>query len=140
MYALLDTAFNRLNVPEFYERVVAGVGDDHDIRILCCLMLSKLIVLTPDETLSRLNDLAEHFRNVVGFKPKDNAVKQELEKHTEAQKSVLKVSIQVNKSVIEPAAASDSRINTWTSYWEWASKEFSPLVKTVEEEMKEKER
>ena len=137
---LLDTAFSRLNIPDLFERVIAGVGDEHDIKVLCCLMLSKLVLLAPDETTNRLSDLAEHFRTIIGHKPKENAVKQELEKITEAQKGVFKVSIQINKSIVETAPPHDSRLSHWNSYWDWASNEHKQLRLTVEEELKEKER
>jgi cullin-associated NEDD8-dissociated protein 1 len=120
--------------------VIAGVSDEHDIKILCCLMLSKLVFLAPEETWNRLGELTEPFRAIIGHKPKENAVKQELEKSTEAQKGVFKVSIQINKSIVESASRSDARVQSWNAYWDWAANEHKQLRMIVEEELKEKER
>ncbi|KAK1022570.1 hypothetical protein LTR33_018215, partial [Friedmanniomyces endolithicus] len=49
LYALLDTPASRqrLDISAFYDRILAGVTDEHEIKILCCLVLSKLLVITP---------------------------------------------------------------------------------------------
>src|SRR5262245_58710171 len=98
-------------------------------------MLSKLIVLAPEETRARLESIAEHYRIVLSTKLKDNAVKQELEKVAEANKAILKVSIQMNK-VFAPEVpieqVQDAQVRAWAVYWEWAKKEFAGLLKTVE--------
>jgi cullin-associated NEDD8-dissociated protein 1 len=44
LYALLETSFARLSpveVSDFFDRIVAGITDEHDIRILCNLMLTS---------------------------------------------------------------------------------------------------
>lgn len=141
LYALLESAFHRINLHDFYDRVVAGIGDEHDIRILCNLMLTKLMALAPDETHRHLDAIAERFRTVLATKPKENAVKQEIEKMHEAARGVLKVSILLNKAFGEGAlAAEDAHMRSWHAYWEWVRKDFAALLKTAEEEMREKER
>ncbi|KAF2762815.1 cullin-associated NEDD8-dissociated protein-like protein [Pseudovirgaria hyperparasitica] len=140
LYALLESAFNRLNVSEFFDRVIAGIGDEHDIRILCNLMVTKLMVVTPDETSSRLQPISEKFRAVLSVKPKDNAVKQELEKMQESSKGVLKVSVQLNKTFAADLGSENPNSRAWQEYFGWASKEHGTLLKIAEDEMKEKER
>jgi cullin-associated NEDD8-dissociated protein 1 len=65
LYALLETAFSRIGpmeVSDCCERIVAGITDEHDIRILCNLMLTKLMVIAPEQVHSRLEAIASNFR------------------------------------------------------------------------------
>ncbi|KAI9844645.1 MAG: hypothetical protein M1838_002100 [Thelocarpon superellum] len=135
LYALMETAFSRVNVVEFYDRVIAGLGDEHDIRVLCSLMLTKLITLDADETGRRLDGIAEKFRIILSTKPKENAVKQEVEKAEEASKGVLRVSMQIHRRFpMAGGAAVSGQNQVWRSYWEWTRKEFSMPIKAMEEE------
>ena len=137
LYALMETAFTRMSVTPFYDRVVAGVGDEHEIKILCCLMLTKMATLVPEETIRRLPDVAAAFRAVLAFKPKDNAVKQELEKLGEHNKAICKVAVVFNKTFPHETSAEVDR--SWSDFWEWARKEMLVVVKAAEEELKEKD-
>ncbi|EFY87885.1 cullin binding protein CanA [Metarhizium acridum CQMa 102] len=143
LYALMETAFTRINNIDFYDRVVAGLKDDNDIRQLCNLMVSKLIVIDPDETARRLDSIAEAYRGVLSIKLKDNAVKQDVEKQEEANKSVLRVTLLLGdkmKAMTGNAGAVTSNAGAagiWTSYWEWANKEFEKQLKGLREESKE---
>ncbi|KAF1958062.1 TIP120-domain-containing protein [Byssothecium circinans] len=146
IYALLETAFDKLtpsDLSECYDRVVAGISDEHDIRILCNLMLTKLMRTAPEQTHSRLETIAENFRAVLSIKPKDNAVKQELEKLQEGCKGVLKVSVLLNKQMGTESGVQghdDPHLRTWAQYWDWINKEHSMALKNVTEEMKERDR
>jgi len=145
LYALIETAFSQLSLNDLsdcFDRIVAGIGDEHDVRILCNLMLTKLMVLAPDQTHSRLEAIAEHFRAILSVKAKENAVKQEIEKLNDSQKGVIKVSILINKQfgVEGSAATEDPQLRGWTTYWEWVGKDFSALLKTVQDDMKDRDR
>ncbi|EMC98376.1 hypothetical protein BAUCODRAFT_423103 [Baudoinia panamericana UAMH 10762] len=132
LYALLDSPASRqrLDMLSFYDRIVAGVTDEHEIKILCCLVLGKLLTITPAESARRMDTLAQHFRSVLAFKPKENAVKQELEKLAEEQRAVVKVSVSFSKAL----GAEDSR--AWKEYFDWVRKDFNQSVKAAEEELK----
>jgi cullin-associated NEDD8-dissociated protein 1 len=144
LYALLETAFSKLSpadLSDCFDRVVAGISDEHDIRILCNLMLTKLMVLAPDQTHSRLEAIAENFRAVISVKPKDNAVKQEIEKIHEGTKGVLKVSALLNKKMgSESGAHDDPQLRVWSNYWESINKDFQVQLKVVQDELKERDR
>lgn len=133
LYALLDepASRERLDISTFYDRIVAGVGDEHEIKILCCLVLTKLITLAPTESASRLESLAQQFRAVLAYKPKENAVKQELEKLAEHNKAIVRVSVSFNKAF---AGGEESR--AWKDYFEWARKENPMMLKNAEEDLK----
>jgi cullin-associated NEDD8-dissociated protein 1 len=132
LYVLLDSAATRqrLDMPSFFDRIVAGVADEHEIKILCCLVLTKLLAISPTECARHLDALAQHFRAVLSFKPKDNAVKQELEKLAEQNKAVVKVSVAFNKVF----GSEDNR--NWKEYFDWVRSVHPMMLRAAEEEMR----
>ena len=84
-------------------------------------------------------------------KLKDNAVKQEIERQEEANKSVLRVSLRLadkTKTTLPGAnghsgsgASAQSLQSTqnpdWQAYWEWVNKDFSVSLKKLRDEVKE---
>ncbi|KAI5461607.1 armadillo-type protein [Mariannaea sp. PMI_226] len=140
LYALMEIAFSRISNIDFYDRVVAGLKDDNDIRQLCNLMVTKLIVIDPDETIRRLDPIAEAYRSVLSSKLKDSAVKQEIEKQEEANKSVLRVTFLLGekmKALTGNAGAQASHVGAaggWPPYWDWVNKEFDRQLKSLREE------
>ncbi|KAI0411620.1 TATA-binding protein interacting [Xylaria grammica] len=144
----METSFSRVSSPEFYDRIIAGLDDDNDIRALCNLMLGKLIVIDPDETTRRLDTIAQCYRKTLSTKLKDNAVKQEHEKQEEANKSVLRVSLLLaektkttlpgpNNTSGAAAAQIQSQSPVWQQYWEWVNKDFDRQLKNLREETKD---
>lgn len=142
LYSLMDVAFSRINTLDFYDRIIAGLADEHDIRSLCNLMLTKLIVLDPEETSRRLDAIADRFRSILSVKLKDNAVKQEVEKQDEASKGVLRVTLLLHNAIPGAAgvglgAASNGGSQTWRTYWEWVEKDFDTQLRMLREEVRE---
>lgn len=134
LYVLLESpaARQRIDLVGFYDRIVAGIDDAHEIKILCCLVLSKLLLLAPAESARRLDSLSLHFRAVLAFKPKDTAVKQELEKLTEQCKAVVKVSVGFNRAFAGELSGGDGR--AWREYFEWVRKDFNKVLGQAQEE------
>ncbi|KAG9252164.1 armadillo-type protein [Emericellopsis atlantica] len=143
LYALMETAFSRINHIDFYDRVVAGLKDDNDIRQLCNLMITKLSVIDPEETARRLDSIAEAYRAVLSVKLKENAVKQDIEKQEEANKSVLRVTLLLGdkmKALTGNAGAATSNAGaagTWLAYWEWVNKDYEKQLRALREEKRE---
>lgn len=148
----METAFSRVSSLEFYDRVIAGLNDENDIRSLCNLMLSKLIVIDREETTRRLDRVAECYRKTLSTKLRDGAVKQEVEKQEEAIKSVLRVTlllVEKTKTILprtntEPSGAQgQSQVQPsvqnpiWQQYWEWVNKDFERQLKAVRDENRE---
>lgn len=135
----METAFSRIGIMDLYDRIIAGLRDDNDIRGLCNLMLSKLVFIDPDETSRRLDSIAEAFRATLSTKLKDTAVKQELEKQEEANKSVLRVTLLLGDRLKAAASAANSTgaNQPWLEYWRWVNKDFSVQLKSLREESKE---
>ncbi|KAK6072765.1 TATA-binding protein interacting [Seiridium cupressi] len=151
LYALMETAFSRISSLEFYDRVIAGLKDENDIRALCNLMLSKLIIIDPDETTRRLDTIAECYRKVLSTKLKEGSVKQEIERQDETNKSVLRVTILLadkTKTTL-PSSSTGTGAQTqqqsqqqvsnpvWQQYWEWANRDFERAIKSLREESRD---
>ncbi|KAG8530485.1 uncharacterized protein KY384_004988 [Bacidia gigantensis] len=137
LFSLMETAYPRINHADLFDRVTAGLEDEHEIKMLCNLMLTKLIDLDSDETARRLDPIAEKLRVIMSFKPKENSVKQEVEKAAEASKAALKVTVRLHNSF--PTASSGSsgvQSQNWKGYWEWLSKEHKALLMNMENEVK----
>ena len=134
----MESAYTRINPADLFDRMIAGLEDEHEIKVLCNLMLTKLIVLDPEEMVRCLDPIAEHFRAILSFKPKDNAVKQEVEKANEASKGVLKVTVLLNNAF--PGAASSStnpQGQGWKTYVEWVIKDFRAQFHAMEQEVQD---
>lgn len=120
----MKNAFSRISTLDLFDRVVAGIEDEHEIKVLCNLMLTELMVLDADETSRRLDSIAEAFKRVLSFKPKENAVKQELEKLDEARNGVLKVSVALHTAFPNATSpTSTGQAPIWSQYWDWIWKE-----------------
>lgn len=128
----MDTAFSVAHVSEFFDRILAGLEDEQDIRTICNLMTSKLIPIAPEETQRYLDQLSERYSAVLSFKPKDSAVKQELEKAQEASMGILKVTRELSKAFPNAEVSGDH--HKWKAYMEWVRKTFATQLKSLETE------
>ncbi|KAK4230383.1 putative cullin-associated NEDD8-dissociated protein [Podospora fimiseda] len=136
LYALMESAFSRISIIDLYDRIIAGLEDEHDIRALCNLMVSKLVYLDLDETLRRLNAIAKAFRQTLSTKLKETAVKQEVEKQEEANKAVLRVTILLSDKLKSGTGSSSSgvSIEVWSTYVDWVNRDFAAQLKILREE------
>lgn len=129
LYALLETSFSGIDVRTYFDRVIVGLQDEHDIRALCNLMLTKLIHLAREETLSRLDSISDCFRTTLSTKPKENAVKQEIEKHHESIRSTMRATLTLNGEF-----GGSGGQKKWAAYWEWAKTAFMDELQALEAE------
>lgn len=95
-------------------------------------MTAKLIVLAPEEVQRQLDALSERYTAVLTFKPKENAVKQEIEKAQEASLGILKISCELEKNF--PVTEIGGEHPKWKSYVEWIRKSFQPQLRILETE------
>ncbi|ATZ48523.1 hypothetical protein BCIN_03g07250 [Botrytis cinerea B05.10] len=140
LYALMETAFSRMNILDFYDRIIAGLKDEHDIRSLCNLMLNKLVILDPDETARRLDAIADCFRVTLSIKLKESAVKQEIEKQDDATKSTLRSTLNLHARIPSASTgmgAQSGQHQIWRTYFEWVEKDFEAQLKSLREEKKD---
>lgn len=133
MYALLDcpAALPHLPIRKIFDRILEGIPDDHDIRTLCNLMLTRLAVIDADETRRRLPSLAEKFRIVLGSKIKENAVKQEIEKVNEANAAVIRTTMEIDRKFPSASTDGSGEMVAWKGYVEFVKKEFANTVRNV---------
>lgn len=137
LYSLIESAYSRMNHHDLFDRVIAGLGDEHEIKMLCNLMVTKLMALDPEETVRRLDSIADKYRVVLSFKPKENSVKQELEKAAEASKAALKVTVLLHNNFPQVSGTTvNVQGQAWKGYWEWISKEFKTNLMTIDNEIK----
>ena len=127
-----------MNRADLFERVLAGLKDEHDIKMLSILMITKLIVIDPDETARRLDSFAGAFQSITSIKLKDNAVKQEMEKLEEAIKDVLILSVRLRNRFPEATASSTGNLQgqTWKAYLDSLKKEFPAKLQSAESDAK----
>ncbi|KAI8917458.1 armadillo-type protein [Entophlyctis helioformis] len=91
MYTLLDTCLAHIEIFAFVQHVAAGVRDpSSEIKLLSHLMMMRLAVVSPTALSAHLDDFVDPVRETINAKTKSNAVKQEVEKHAELQRSTVK--------------------------------------------------
>ena len=95
-------------------------------------MTSKLIRSAPQETERRLDALCEGYMTILSFKPKENAVKQELEKVQEGAMGVLKITKELSKAF--PNAEASNELPKWKSYMDWTRKNFGAQLQILDAE------
>lgn len=137
LYSFIESAYSRMNHLDLFDRVIAGLEDEHEIKMLCNLMVIKLMALDPDETTRRLDSIADKYRVLLSFKPKENSVKQELEKAAEASRAALKVTVKLHNAFPQVSGTTTTvQGQAWKGYWDWVAKDFKTNLATIENEMK----
>lgn len=53
MLTLLDTCLSKIDINEFTDRVLNGITDEDEIKVLCYLMLIRLSHIAPTTVTSR---------------------------------------------------------------------------------------
>jgi cullin-associated NEDD8-dissociated protein 1 len=53
MLTLLETCLNKIDINEFTNRVLSGLSDEDEIKVLCYLMLIRLSHIAPTTIASR---------------------------------------------------------------------------------------
>lgn len=166
LYSLMEIAPARLFADDvqraaLFERAIAGVADDRAIQSLSNLMLPKLAAASPDDMLRRLDAVAEPFRVVLSFRPKDTAVRPEIEKAEEAKRGVVKVTLELGRmfpgevpgagdaaakgvggagagaSAAGRSAGAAGTRPVWSAYWEFMMATMGDLVKATEKDIRE---
>jgi len=102
MYTLLDTCLDKIEIFGFLDRVLAGLADTHDIKVISHLMISRLAGVAPTAISQKLDDTVGPFRETINFKVKTTAVKQEIEKNQELVRSAMRA-ISILSKLSEPA-------------------------------------
>lgn len=122
---------------DLFSRIIAGLEDEHEIKVLSNLMLSKLVYIDAEETSRHLDSIAERYRSILAFKAKENAVKQEVEKLNEANKGVLKATLLLHEVVpAKSSAGNNVQSEKWKGYWDWVKENFRSQLAVMEQELR----
>lgn len=108
-----------------YERVVSGLTDEHDIKVLSCVIIGQLSYFDLDLILTSnggLENLIGIFSGMAGVKVKENAIKQEFEKQSEVLKNVFRASEQIDSAISransqrDVSVLSDVELTNWSRF------------------------
>lgn len=97
MYTLLDACLSQINVPEYLSRVVAGLRDDDQVKLLCYLILVRLTDLVPVQVAQALDEISEPIGESLKVKLKDGATKQDVEKSTELTRAAFRALVALQR-------------------------------------------
>ncbi|KAI9236724.1 MAG: putative tip120 [Podila humilis] len=90
MYTLLEKCRDKVEIFAFIDRILVGLTDQPDIKMLCHLTLVRLSIVSPTAVAQRLDDMVDPLQATLNFKLKPTAVKQEIEKNQELVRSALR--------------------------------------------------
>ncbi|KAI3695011.1 hypothetical protein L1987_77999 [Smallanthus sonchifolius] len=94
---LLDNCLDQLNPSSFIVPYLkSGLDDHYDVKMPCHLILSKLADKCPSAVLAVLDSLVEPLQKTVNFKPKQDAVKQEVDRNEDMIRSALRAIASLN--------------------------------------------
>jgi len=97
MYTLLEACIDRVNIPAFLTALIDALKDHYDIKMLADLMLIRLAHLAGPALLEGLEQLIEPLRATIATKPKEGAVKQEVERNDELIRSTLRALVAITR-------------------------------------------
>ncbi|KAI3711279.1 hypothetical protein L2E82_41254 [Cichorium intybus] len=95
---LLDNCLDQLNPSSFIVPYLkSGLDDHYDVKMPCHLILSKLADKCPLAVLAVLDSLVDPLQKTFNFKPKQDAVKQEVDRNEDIIRSALRAVASLNR-------------------------------------------
>lgn len=95
---LLDTCFDQVNPSSFIVPFLkSGLDDHYDVKMPCHLILSKLADKCPAAVLAVLDSLVDPIQKTLNHKPKQDAVKQEVDRNEDMIRSALRAVASLNR-------------------------------------------
>lgn len=95
---LLDSCLDQLNPSSFIVPYLkSGLDDHYDVKMPCHLILSKLADKCPSAVLAVLDSLVDPLQKTINFKPKQDAVKQEVDRNEDMIRSALRAIASLNR-------------------------------------------
>lgn len=135
---LLEKAYPHFDVLALFDRVVAGLTDQREIFGFCSHMLDRLANLEKEETRRRLDSISEKLRTVLSTKLKDNAVKQEIDRHEDAIRGALRLSLILHRAnpdlLNKKPEETGGMWKSWREYLAWIDSEFKAALDVVKME------
>ncbi|KAH9684487.1 Cullin-associated NEDD8-dissociated protein 1 [Citrus sinensis] len=95
---LLDSCLDQVNPSSFIVPYLkSGLEDHYDVKMPCHLILSKLADKCPSAVLAVLDSLVDPLQKTINFKPKQDAVKQEVDRNEDMIRSALRAIASLNQ-------------------------------------------
>ncbi|RDX84693.1 Cullin-associated NEDD8-dissociated protein 1 [Mucuna pruriens] len=95
---LLDSCLDQVNPSSFIVPYLkSGLDDHYDVKMPCHLILSKLADKCPSAVLAVLDSLIDPLQKTINFKPKQDAVKQEVDRNEDMIRSALRAIASLNR-------------------------------------------
>ncbi|CAI9101498.1 OLC1v1038835C1 [Oldenlandia corymbosa var. corymbosa] len=95
---LLDSCLDQVNPSSFIVPYLkSGLDDHYDVKMPCHLILSKLADKCPSAVLAVLDSLVDPLQKTVSFRPKQDAVKQEVDRNEDMIRSALRAIASLNR-------------------------------------------
>lgn len=95
---LLDSCLDQVNPSSFIVPYLkSGLDDHYDVKMPCHLILSKLADKCPSAVLAVLDSLVDHLQKTISFRPKQDAVKQEVDRNEDMIRSALRAIASLNR-------------------------------------------
>ncbi|CAO3590165.1 unnamed protein product [Absidia cylindrospora] len=90
LYTLLSTCLDKIDIHGYLDCVQIGLNDQHDIKMLVYLMLSRLGKVASTAVSQKLDNFVAPMKATLDFKIRSNAVKQEIEKNQELVRATVR--------------------------------------------------
>ncbi|XP_019191103.1 PREDICTED: cullin-associated NEDD8-dissociated protein 1 [Ipomoea nil] len=98
MDTLLDSCLDQVNPSSFIVPYLkSGLDDHYDVKMPCHLILSKLAEKCPSAVLAVLDSLVDPLQKTINFRPKQDAVKQEVDRNEDMIRSALRAIASLNR-------------------------------------------
>lgn len=95
---LLDSCLDQMNPSSFIvPYLLSGLDDHYDVKMPCHLILSKLADKCPSAVLAVLDSLVDPLHKTINFRPKQDAVKQEVDRNEDMIRSALRSIASLNR-------------------------------------------
>ncbi|KAF8405638.1 hypothetical protein HHK36_007714 [Tetracentron sinense] len=95
---LLDSCLDQMNPSSFIVPYLrSGLDDHYDVKMPCHLILSKLADKCPAAVFAVMDSLVDPLQKTINFKPKPDAVKQEVDRNEDMIRSALRAIASLNR-------------------------------------------
>lgn len=85
----LGTCFAKVDLPTFTDRVLAGLKDANEIKVVCLMLQLRLGQLSPQSVIPRLDETVDALKDIMAdVAVKEDTVKQDLERKGESSREV----------------------------------------------------
>ncbi|KAF5093218.1 hypothetical protein D0Z00_004180 [Geotrichum galactomycetum] len=109
---------------QFIERILVGLDDEQDIKVLSCVTIARIISVDVRVLLSKrlstgattLEELIKKFTAILSVQLKDTALKQEVENQVELERNVVRASLQIEEAIKEATSVSDLEFSGWAEF------------------------